>query len=56
MIPADATVSSNVRSLTNALRNIATLLPYDPVQAVKNLNLLADRIEEMYREQQEREQ
>lgn len=51
-IPPEATVSMNVRSLTNALRNIATLLPYDPPQAVVNLNMLADRAEEMYREQE----
>jgi hypothetical protein len=50
--PPDATVSMNLGSLQNALRNIATLLPYDPPQAVENLNMLADRAEEMWREQQ----
>jgi hypothetical protein len=48
---SSATVSMNVGSLTSALRNIATLLPYDPLQAVVNLNMLADRVEEMCREQ-----
>lgn len=54
-IPPDATMSVNVRSATNALRNIATLLPYDPAQAVENLNMLADRYEEMYFQQQGRD-
>lgn len=51
-VPHDATVKMNVQSMTNALRNIATLLPYDPAQAVENLKILADRVEEMYREEQ----
>ena len=54
-IPHDATVAMNVRSLQNALRNIATLLPYDPPQAVQNLEMLADRVEEMWREEQARD-
>jgi hypothetical protein len=53
--PPDATVSMNLRSLQNALRNIATLMPYDLQQGVANLQMLADRAEEMWREQQERE-
>lgn len=50
-IPHDATVTMNVRSMTNALRNIATLAPYDPIQAVANIKTLADRVEEMYHEE-----
>lgn len=45
------TVNMNIRSLTSALRNIALLLPYDPAQAVMNLEMLADRVEEMAKEQ-----
>lgn len=53
-IPPDATVNMNVGSLTSALKNIATLTPYDVPQAIKNLEMLADRVEDMYREQNER--
>lgn len=49
----DQTVNVNVKSMTNALRNIATLLPYSPAQAVENLEMLATRVEEMADEQED---
>lgn len=45
----------NVRSMASALRNIATLMPYDPAQGVKNINMLAARVEQMYEEEKAKE-
>ena len=50
-IPHDATIEINVHSLTNALRGLAVLLPYNPTQAINNLNSLAERVEDMYYKQ-----
>lgn len=53
MIPLSATTNVNVRSLTSALRDIA-LLAERGVDPGENLRMLADRVEEMYHEEQER--
>lgn len=55
-IPPEATVSVNVRSFTSALRDFKTLGELgDFVFVLDSLGKLADRVEEMYHEQQSAE-
>lgn len=58
-IPHDATVTVNVHSTTSALRDIVTLMQRGGLTQMmwamdEGLPMLADRIEEMYKEQHER--
>lgn len=53
VLPPEATVRMNVRSIAKALRDIALLEERGSDRTVENLRLLADRVERMYWEQEE---